>query len=121
MLITRVEKATTTLVVLVASRHGNSQGRAMAKHLGSHLVSAKVLEKEESPVSAAKHQRRAVAKQMYPETQTARPSLWVNATSADYLVTHRVGAQIWGEIWLTMRTVRNAGHMVMKPRFVLRS
>jgi len=75
MLITRVEKDITTLAVLVAKRHGNSQGRALAKHLGSHPVSAKAMEREESPVSAARRQRRAVAKQMYPETQMVRPSL----------------------------------------------
>ena len=68
MLTTRVETATTTLVVLVASRHGNSQGRAMVKHLGSQPVSAKAMEREESLVSVARRQRRAAAKQMYPET-----------------------------------------------------
>ena len=47
--------------------------------------------------------------------------MWVNATSAGYLDTRRVGAQSWGEIWLTTGPARNAGRMATKPRFVLRS
>ena len=71
------------LEVSVESRRGNNQARARARHLGSRLISTKVLEKVESPFSAANHQRRAVAKLMYPGTQTAKPSLWVSVISAD--------------------------------------
>ena len=79
----RVEKVSAALVGSVESRRGNSQARARARHLGSHLISTKVSEKVESPASAANQQRRAVAKLMFPGTQTVKPSLWVSVTSAD--------------------------------------